>query len=143
MQQTNTENQFLEFPFPPTVSLGHSWRMPEVYQSDNNSGSLTEDNQIKSQVLIKGSQALQNEQENLDKDDGSSEEDSLIDESGLPSSIYIKPKNRPFKDIWFSLAYTLCFLIMVSAGLVFVASKSTMTPVSKTLFLPLWNSAGM
>ena len=160
MQQATEEtNQFLEFALPPTIpqSAGlASWNMPAVsYQHQVNDDSITEQQERSKQEPSskKGDLgnygSIKNTDQKGEEEEGDeySDDESLIGgsgrESGMPSSIYIKPKNRPFKDVWFTLLYTFCLLTMVIAGILFVASKSTTTPVSKTLFLPLWNAAGM
>lgn len=151
-QATAATNQFLEFALPPTIPSAASWNIPAVYPQQVNDESITEQQDLLRQEPIEKRNSLENYRSEQYADlkgqeeegEDYSDDESLIggSESGMPSSIYIKPKNRPFKDIWFTLAYVFCLLTMITAGILFVASKSTTTPVSKTLFLPLWNAAG-
>ena len=70
------------------------------------------------------------------------EEEETTTDTEFKQTLYVKPSNRPFTDKLFIFLYLACFIAMISTGIILVAKKTVDLSVAKSLFLPLWNSAG-
>jgi hypothetical protein len=71
---------------------------------------------------------------------------ALLDEQETSDNeheqLYVNPRRRQFTDKLFIFLYWLCFIAMISIGFILVGKKTVSLSVAKSLFLPLWNSAG-
>jgi hypothetical protein len=70
------------------------------------------------------------------------EEDEETTDTELKQTLYVKPQRRQFTDKLFIFLYFICFITMIIIGIILVSEKTVSLSVAKSLFLPLWNSAG-